>query len=223
MNVSGIPGYHDQLGLLPYMHWLSGKGFWPTLLVLCILSLGIPMLLARVLESRPLPLRPKHQFVGFFPGVVLLGITTAWLLGLAQDLPHDARWYNSTWWNVLVQVVMLAFAVKATRDELKQAVYKRRAIFSPTKLYVNFALYAGYGYLIVATLVAVTFGSDWSFGFFVQLVLALIPGLVWAKLVARENALGKDVPETVRTKAEHAHDANWRPIWIRKPRPTPVS
>ena len=217
MNVSGIPGYHDPLGLFWYVAWLTGRSFWSTWLVLCVLTLGVTMVLARLAESRPLPLRPKHQFVGFFPGVILLGMTAAWLLHLAQDLPYDARWYNSGWFNALVQLVTLAFAIKATRDELKQKIYPKRAVFSPTKLYVNFALYAGYGYLITVTLFAVIFGSAWSFGFFVQLVLALIPGLVWAKLVARENTLGEDdLSDKLQIKAAHAHVADWRPIWRRK-------
>jgi hypothetical protein len=180
-----------------------------------------------VFESRLIPLAPKYQFVAVVPGIVLLGIAASELLVLAQNLPNDERWYNTGWWNLIVQIAALAAAVFVTYSEYKQKTYPPRAIFSPTKLYVNLALYGLFGYTVFVTFVAVLFGSDWSFGFVLKLIfLVLLPALIWVRMVLKENMLGTTQPERLRCKAAHAHVADWQPIWVtirerREDRPTP--
>jgi hypothetical protein len=140
-------------------------------------------------------------------------LAAAGLLALANRLPADQRWYNSAWWHVSVLLAAVVIAVLMTRQEAKDGVYSLLAIFSPTKLYHNVLLYAGYGYVIVTTLVAVLFGADWSWSFAGWLGLALLPGLVWVYLVVKDNSLGS---EESKRKADTAHVFNWRPLWRNK-------
>lgn len=216
MEVSGIPGYHDPLGLFWYAGWLAGHGFF-TSLMLCLLLAPIAMIvLAPMGESRLLPLG-KNQFRLFFPGSIYLAVATAMLLSLAGGLPHDAHWYNSFWWHFVLQLGALTVAVLMTYREYRDKVYPRRAMWSPTKI-VNNALYAFYGYVAVAVFTAVLFGSDWNFWFGVKQTFAWFFVYLWVRLLVRHSRLSKADPEAYQCKIAAAHTADWQPVWttIRK-------
>ena len=204
----------DRIGLPFYWAWLTDLGFWWTFILCVAITVGAMVVIARVFESRWLPLSPKKQFLSFFPGDILLGATAAGLLVLAQRLPMEDRWYNSSWLHFVVQVAAIIIAFRLTFDELKNFHYPLEAILSPTKLYHNFLLYAGYGYLVFMTLVAVLFGSDWSWGFAGLLGLTLLPGVVWLVLVRIDSTLP---PHRHTAKAESAHVYDWRPFWMKRP------
>ncbi|HEX6416215.1 MAG TPA: hypothetical protein VFZ62_01705 [Candidatus Saccharimonadales bacterium] len=204
----------DRIGLPFYWAWLTDHNFVVTFLLCLVITPGLMIVIAKVLESRWLPLGPKKQFLSFFPGDILLGLTTAGLLVLAQRLPVEDRWYNAFWLHFLVQVAAIAIAFYLTFDELKNFAYPLEAILSPTKIYHNFLLYAGYGYLVFMTLVAVLAGSDWSWGFAGLLGLTLLPALVWLVLVRMDSTLP---PHRHSIKAQSAHVHDWRPIWRKKP------
>jgi hypothetical protein len=202
----------DKLGVLMYWRWLIGHNVLVTLLLCWTVTPGVMMLVAPILESRWLPLSPERQFLSFFPGDLFLGAGLTGLLLLAQRLPVGERWYQATWWHLLVQATTLVVALGITYAE--SGTYPLRALLSPTKLYHNIVLYAVYGYLIVTTLVAVLAGSRWSVSFAVALAFVLAPVvLVWAPLVARDSTLRPDVGSA---KAASAHVADWRPVWRRE-------
>lgn len=204
----------DKIGLLPGFGWIAGHNFWITL-VLCLLFTPIGhCLVGLVFESRFVPLSPTKQFLSFFPGDVFLGMMTAGLLALAHQLPAEQRWYNATlWhvpvWNTLVFTGAILVAVLLTRQEYRDAGkpggYTRRAMRSPTKIYHNYLLYGGYGYIIVTTLVAVVAaGRSW------WLALALLPGLVWVGCLVADNFVSS---ETKQSRVDNAHIEHWRPFW----------
>lgn len=195
----------DKIGLLPGFSWIAGHGILLTILLCWLLTPIGHCIVGLVLESRLVPLSPRYQFLSFFPGDLFLGGMAAGLLVLAQHLPSESRWYNATWWHVLVLAVCCVVAGALTWMEYKSGVYPARAMYSPTKLYHNFLLYGGYGYIIVVTLVAVSIAArSW------WLVLVLVPGLVWLALVVMDNSL---TPDEAKRKASHAHVENWSPIW----------
>jgi len=202
----------ERVGLPEYWVWLTDHGFIATFAYCLIITPGALIIMAPILESRWLPLSPHKQFLSFFPGDMCLGAVAAWLLFLARDLPDEARWYNSTAWHVFVQISALLIAGYLTYGEYIGNLYPKRAVLSPTKLYHNFALYAGYGYMIFTTLIAVLFGSVWTWYFTEGLVFMVVPGIAWIALVFADNTL----PGSLNEKAQYAHVANWHPIWKRR-------
>jgi hypothetical protein len=199
----------DKIGLLAGLGWIAGFGFFATLLISWLITPGAMIVIAPIGESRWLPLRREHQFRSFFPGDLYLGLMAAGLLTLADRLPAGERLYNNVWWHAFVFAAACTIAFILTRQEYKGngGVYELGAIFSPTKLYHNGVLYAGYGYVIVTTLMAVVIGSDWTWSFAGWLALTLLPGVFWLRLVGKDNSLGD---EESRRKASTAHDSDWR-------------
>lgn len=199
----------EKIGLLPGFSWTAGHGFWATLAICwCLTPIG-HMLVGAIGESRFVPLDSWNgrQFWSFFPGDLFLGWTAALLLVLAQRLPSEPRWYNSTWWHAAVLLGCALVALVLTYGEWKSGAYPTRAILSPTKLYHNGVLYIGFGYVIVSTLVACLFGAPLQ-----SVLLALVPGIFWVGMLAIDNTpSASDAAE----RARHAHVADWRPIWSR--------
>ena len=200
----------DKIGLLSGFSWMAGHGILVTVLICWGLTPVGHLVVGLVGESRWVPISPNKQYLSFFPGDLLLGMTAASLLVLAQRLPDTERWYNSTIWHVIVLVGALVVASGLTFMEWKGEFYPHRAIMSPTKLYHNFLLYGGYGYVIVATLIAVVAGGPWSPMYGVWLFLCLVPSLVWIKFLERDNSLKGSVARSI---ADHAHIADWQPLW----------
>ena len=197
----------DKIGLLPGFGWVTDHEFLPTLVICLMITPVGHLVVGLVGESRLVPLSPGMQFLSFFPGDLFLGAMAAGLFVRAQNMPSESRWYNATWWHLLVLIVALLVATGMTYLEWKSGVYPTRAIFSPTKIYHNLLLYGGYGYVITVTLVALAFGSAKK-----AWVLVVLPGLVWGVLVVKDNSLSA---AEASEKAQHAHVEDWRPIWQR--------
>lgn len=197
----------DKIGLLPGFGWLAGHGLLQTMAFCLAITPGMMFVIGVIGESRILPVTPDKQFVSFVPGDLFLSMAAALLLWRASSLPAESRWYNSTTWHVIVLMAAIVVAIVMTWMEWKSGVYSTRAIFSPTKLYHNGILYGGYGYVIVTTLVALIFGAGdrWWLS-------ALLPGLIWVYLLAVDNT---GLPKVKESRAAHAHDPNWKPIWSR--------
>lgn len=195
----------EKIGLLPEFGWIAGHDFWLTLVVCLLITPIGHCLVGAIFETRLVPLSPTKQFLSFFPGDIFLGMMTAGLLVLAHRLPAESRWYNATWWHVVVLVSAIAVACALTWMEYQGGGYPPRAMRSPTKLYHNFILYGGYGYIIVTTLVAVVIaaGSWW-------LVLALLPGLIWLVCLVGDNFTSE---ETKNRRVSNAHVEHWYPFW----------
>jgi hypothetical protein len=194
-----------RIGLLPGFRWIAGRSFLQTLAICLLITPVGHCVVGLVFESRWVPLAPSRQFVSFFPGDVFIAIMMAGLLTLAKELPQSRRFFNSTWFHAAVLTFTVCAAVCLTWSEWSNGFYPTRAIFSWTKIYHNLLLYGGYGYVVITTLTALVVG-DRSRRFF----LFLLPGVVWVGLVVMDNTLPADV---ARSKAEHAHVADWQPIW----------
>lgn len=200
----------DRIGLLPGFSQIAGHGFWPTLVVCLIITPGLHQTVAIIGESRWVPMFDHNkQFLSYFPGDIFLGVSVAGMLWLARELAAEDRFYNATWFHLLILAGAVIVAIGMTYLEWKGGVYPTEAIFSPTKLYHNGLLYVGYGYVIVTTLVALVVAGSLNGEF----ALILLPGLVWVALVAHDNSLGKNHPAQLEQKAKHAHVADWEPIW----------
>lgn len=208
----------DPLGLFAYISWLSGHGFWRSLFLCLLVTPVAMMIIAPLFETRWLPLGSKHQFTSFFPGDIFLGIGAAILLRMAGDLPAEERWYNSTSWHLILQFGAIAAAVWLTYGEYKErnTAYPTRALYSPTKVYHN-ALYAFYGYAVMAALVAVLAGGSWNWKFNLALFPAVFFLLLWLKRVIAEARLRKTDPRAFKNKINGAHIPSWKPIWTSRP------
>lgn len=196
----------DKIGLLPGFGPLADHGFVTTLLLCWLITPGMHLLVGMVLETRFVPLDSQHQFLSFFPGDLFLGGFAAGLLVAAKSLPDQLRWYNATWWHMLVLIVCMVAAIGLTWVEWHSGAYPAGAILSPTKLYHNGVLYILYGYVIVVTLVAVLAAArSW------WLPIVFVFGAVWLGLVVIDNSYSGEVSIQ---KAAGAHTADWRPLWI---------
>jgi hypothetical protein len=89
------------------LNLISGQNpGWVFLIVLFIswfITPGLPWLIGYVFESRAMSLNPKHQFMAFFPGDLLLGLTSAGLAAYATNVT-SAGWYTSVPWAAVVLV-----------------------------------------------------------------------------------------------------------------------
>jgi hypothetical protein len=151
--------------------------FFISLGVAWLLTPGLMIIIARVFESRWLPLVSAKQFRGFFPGDLFLGIMFAFLLAYATQLSEVDSWYTP--WTIYGRIVVLLGSIGVaywlTDGELKSGGYTKEQVYSPTKLYHNGVLYVGYGYIMVSTLIHALVGApSW------WLLLVVLPGLAWA-------------------------------------------
>lgn len=200
----------EKFGFVGPMGWLVDQH--PVVIVcLCLLiTPGIPVLMAPLLEARWLPLGRKYQFGAFFPGDVFLSAAVAQLLILGRLLPDEQRWYATPSFHTVVALGALTVAVSLTVMEIKAPptaayAWPVRTRTSPTKLYHNFALYGGYGYLAVTALIACLAG-----GLALPVLAAVSLAMVWIFFLMIDNK----APEEVRiARLRYAHIADWKPIW----------
>lgn len=200
----------EKFGFIGPMAWLADQDSWVVLLVCMAITPGLPLLIAPLLEARWLPLDNRLQFKAFFPGDLYLSACVASLLALGRYLPDGQYWYSSWWLHVVVAAGALTVAVALTVMEVKAPTtaayaWPMKARTSPTKLYHNFALYGGYGYLAVTTLIACLFGGLWW-----QALVAVAIAGPWLYFLSVDNK----APEKVRVaRLRYAHIADWRPLW----------
>lgn len=205
----------DKIGLLPGFGWIAEHNFLVTLIICWSITPGLMFVIAPILESRWLPWTPRTQFLSFLPGDLFMGLMLALLLWFAQRLPGGNHCYNSTWFHLLLIVVTFTVAIVLTKAEYDDPDgYGHRAVLSPTKLYHNIVLYGAYGYVIVATLVAVLIWliSTASRNQMGVVGLCLVPGLIWMSLLVLEQRVSE---ETKQNRLESAHINDWKPIWSR--------
>ena len=216
----------EKVGLLPGSDWMAGHGLLATIIIVMAVTPGMMFVIGIIGESRWLPISPKRQFLSFFPGDILLGATVAGLLVNASHLPVARVWYNSVQWHIVVLIGALVVASGMTYGEYRESVrgqgYARCALFSPTKLYHNFGLYGGLGYVGVSALTANIAGLviEFDVDMLGQLTLCLLPGAVWLSFLFLEQSdsflmriTGVSGDTVKATRIKTAHVANWRPIW----------
>jgi hypothetical protein len=198
-------------GLLWGFDWLADGPWWVVLLKCWALTpLMMFLVIAPIFESRWLSLSFKKQYLSFFPGDFFLGIMVTLLVVSARQVQVDDLWYEAVWVHFLLLALTMCVAVWLTRGEVKNGFYPKRAMLSPTKIYHNGVLYAGYGYVAVMLLMqAVTHltvsGLGWP-----AFIGALAALAVWGVLLIPDNRL---TPEDRKLKSENAHIADWRPLW----------
>lgn len=189
---------------------------WPFFALVTVLSWGLTpglfILIGRIFENRRVPLHPRFQFLGFFPGDLFLGLLSGGLITHAIVFPPNPGWYTSVVWYVIVVIGATIAAIGLTAWELHQKIYSKRAILSPTKLYHNGLLYIGYGSLLVSTFVMILFGgATW------WLAPILVPAVAWAICNVLDGSARLWGTQPMHRKAFHAHKADWQPIWKQRP------
>lgn len=203
----------EKIGFLPGFGWVAGHSFIETLLLCWLITPGMMYVIGLIGESRLVPWTPKTQFLSFFPGDFFLGTMLTALLMVVKRLPDEQRFYNATWWHILMLAAAITVAVVITVGEYNDPNgYGHRAVLSPTKLYHNILLYGGYGYIIVATLFAVMnwLLGTWSWSTVGLVALCLLPGAVWVGLLVFEQRVSDEVK---RDRIRYSHVNDWEPIW----------
>jgi hypothetical protein len=130
-------------------------------------------------------------------------------------------------WHLLVLAGSVAAAWWITRGEMKAAkakapfAYTVRAVKSPTKVYHNYVLYGGYGYILVMLVISGGVQAVMNSYFSLWIVPVFVPLVVWLSLLAFEAMLLGPLtrnsyltPSRVKQlRANHAHIDGWQPIW----------
>ena len=179
---------------------MFSKYLW--LLAVCwLITPGGLILVGLIGENRLIPLfDPSKQFLSFMPGDLFLGVTVAWLLYNLPSLRHG--WYLSLWWYVVILIVAFIVAVVITKAEFDTGFFPARAILSPTKIYHNFILYAGYGSVAVFALIAGFASGSWA-----KTLVAIIPATGWIIMLLIEPSWPVNANAT---RCLNAHIANWQ-------------
>jgi len=210
----------DKIGLLPGFGWVAnqewfGHSWWSqllsTLLVCWLLTPIGHIAWAYIAQAIIVPLDSKRQWQSFFPGDLFLGAAVALLIFAARisGLETDGHWWQSPVFHgvVLASAIVVALVITVLVDGPNMPA---SALWSPSKLYHNFLLYGGYGYIAVTSLVAAVAGN-W-FGWRLVLVLvAFVAALPWLHFVGSD---GKLSPAEVVEKQRFSHPASYRLFWV---------
>ena len=166
--------------------------------------------IAPLLESRWLPFNLRRQFATFVVGDVLLALSAA-LMTISNQSGEFKR--IPAWIMLSVLAITIAVSIVITKGEYTAATrgdefaYEPRAVISPTKLYHNIVLYAGYAFVLVMLLIEMILqGAGLS-----KVLLALIPAIGWAITLVLEEKLTSD--DVRRSRARNAHIASWSYLW----------
>lgn len=186
----------EKIGLLPGFRWVAnqswfGDSWWSqllsTLLVCWTLTPVGHVVWAFVAQATIVPLDSSRQWRSFFPGDLYLGVAIALLIFTAGQADDRAGWWTSSTfhWVVLSSVLLIAFAMTWFADRPNMPL---SALLSPSKLYHNFFLYGGYGYVAVVASVAAIAGAGLGWRL-VVVVLAFVAVAPWVKLVLEDSTL----------------------------------
>jgi len=190
------------------MGWLVGDPWVALIIAWGLTPLGL-YAVAYVFESR-IPGRDfrlfKDAFRGFMPGDVFLGLAFMMFVTAIHrsDVVKDA-WFNSALWHGIVFIGAVVLGL-AARKFLDAPNYTKRQMRSPSKVYHDFVLYIGYGYVFTTTAVAALGLEGWS----VSTALGLLFVGFWVLCLALDLTTSKQIVERLARKS---HPVRWRPIW----------
>lgn len=207
-------------GLLVVFDWLIDGPWWAVFLKCILLTPVALMIIAPLFESRWLPLHWSQQFLTFTIGDVFLAMFVASIVSFIRE---SAFVPISLWYHFVVLAACFGVAWFITRGEMKSAkakttnAYTERAVRSPTKLYHNYVLFGGYGYVMVLLVSEVVLQGRWSW----WLLLVFAPFFVWLGILLLENHilkfLTRNGPLTIKDvaflRSRHAHVNDWAPVW----------
>ncbi|MBH1956423.1 hypothetical protein I8H84_02475 [Candidatus Saccharibacteria bacterium] len=205
----------EKIGLLPGFGWVVdqhwfGDSWWShllsTLLVCWLLTPVGHIVFAYITQKIVIPIDKRRQWQSFFPGDLYLGGAVA-LLVLASDSgsERDGAWWQSTGWHGFVIVCTMSVAIAMTLV-VDRPMMPLSALLSPSKLYHNFLLYGGYGYVVVTTLIAALAGG----GGLWLIAGALVLSSPWAYYVLKDSSADE---EATRLKQSTAHPATYWLFW----------
>lgn len=206
-------------GLLVGFDW----SFWPLFWLYFTLTPFAMFVIALVLETRWLPINLRRQYVSFLIGDIFLAWTAALLSVNNQGSVYKPM---HIWAGLLLLAATVIVSIVMTNGEYQEAVkkasgnhpdliaYEVRAVLSPTKLYHNIVLYAGYVFILVMLLAETTLqGTP-----FWMIMLLLVPALVWLAILILENYLTSDEVKQLRCDGViGAHIKDWFCIWQKDP------
>lgn len=200
-------------GLLWGFDWLVDGPWWVVLLKCWALTpLMMFVVIGPLLESRWLSLNLRKQYLSFFPGDFFVGLGVTMLVLSNRQHGISGAWYDAAWIHVLILSITAIVAVVLTRSEVKNGYYPKRAMLSPTKIYHNGVLYAGYGYIGFMLFLQATSHLFVNFpGTLLWWLGAFAAFGVWGYFIKLDNSIND---ETRKLKAATAHISNWHPFWF---------
>lgn len=212
-------GTASKIGLLPGFGWIAnqswfGNGWWSHLLSTLLVCWGFTpighLIWGFVAQATVIPIDSTHQWSALFPGDLYLGGSVAFVIFAAGQMPEQPdRWWQSRSWHIVV--LLATFTIANIITWLVDGPgMPLSALLSPSKLYHNFVLYCGYGYVAVVTLVAAVCGNWWSNRLWL-VVIALVVVTPYLHLLQSDARL---TPAQNRVKQNAAHPASYRLFWV---------
>jgi hypothetical protein len=208
LQLGEIVSNTDRIGLPSFLEWLVSGPWAATAFAWILTPVGL-YVVAYVFESRLVgkDFHPwRGAFRGFMPGDLLLGASFGQFVWQLGKFESRSGWWSEWWWHAIAGVgaVVVAFFV---REGLDRPNYHNLAMKSPSKLYHDFVIYMGFGYVFFTTAVAATFTTGW------HETLLLPYGLLagWAVCVFFID--GRKTRNELRRLAWNSHPTSWTPIW----------
>lgn len=200
----------DRIGLPPFLGWfVSGPGA-ATLIAWAFTPVGV-YLVAYLFESRLVgrDFHPwKGAFRGFSPGDWFLGASFGQFVWQLDNHDSGAGWWCKWWWHIAVGVGAIVVSLYI-RNKMDRPNYDEAAMNSPTKLYHDFVIYMGFGYVFFTTAVAASCSIGWD-------STLILPYGLLAGWLAGLVSDGKQPKEQLKIMAANSHPTVWRPCWSRR-------
>ncbi len=207
----------EKIGLLPGFGWATnqswfGDSWWShlvcTVIVLWALTPIGHVVWGFISQATVIPLSSDRQWKSFFPGDLYLGVAVALVIVAAGRGEKSGRWQDDTFhWIALTFTLVIAVVITWFVDGPSMP---RTALLSPSKLYHNFLLYGGYGYVAFVGFVA-AIGGNWGSWNLLIVGLAFVVIAPWLKLVADDSSMS---PRASLLKQRHAHPASYKLFWV---------
>lgn len=209
----------ERIGLPSFLGWLVEH---PTLTFFYALMItpGMVWLMAVVFESRVVGKHfrvIKDAFAAFMPGEVYLALCLYFFTLACGDLPDSRSWYSNRWYHISVFTAWVVVGLLLREFKEKRMLgYTKSQLWSPSKVYHDFVLYMGYGYLLTVVATAALFGADYGVNtqtFHVCFGVAAFALWVWGMLCDGRTYTHNRAEFNRLVSMAHGR---WNPIWRSK-------
>lgn len=198
----------EKIGFLPGFDRMPIENFAHSFFFFVFVTIGMMVLIGLVGESRLIPLSPRYQYLGFFPGDLFLSMSVSAAVQICIYLPEGNFWYNSRSFHIGALIATVVFAALMGKSEIRPGGHTLKEMLSWCGLYHTGVLYGLLGYVILTTALAAIAGSDWSNGMVRRwAMLSIVCALAYIACVVID---GKREFDSSTTYIE-----NPKPIWRR--------
>ena len=155
----------------------------------------------------------RGQWRSFFPGDLFLGLGVAGFMTYAVSMPEQQdRWFQATWWQVVVVSVAIIMAIVLTLVMDRPAM-ELTALLSPSKIFHNGLLYVGYGSLAALCAIGGVAGH-WGEPTVWWVLAPFVPFGLWVSTVVIDGRKPLEEQQRIQRTAHPASYWLFGLVWI---------